>query len=273
MSTLFVLKVGGRVLAENGAATRPLSQWIAATLAAGDRVCLVHGGGALVDQRLAQLGLKSQRIDGIRVTPAEHMAVIAGVLAGEVNAALSASLVASGVPAVGLSLLSAGAECEAIDHASFGRVGRVFGGPCSPLTAMLEAGLVPVVSSIGADNAGDLLNVNADDAAAGIASALNADVLKLVSDVPAVLDPHGNPINSVDAVHAEELISAGIIQGGMAAKIRAAIAATPHVGRTVVCGAEALRTDTNPPCSGTVVTAPGSLSSSHQPARPVAASA
>ena len=198
------------------------------TLANG--VVLVHGGGAAVDNHLDRLGLVSDRHDGIRITPDDHIDEIVGVLAGRVNKGLVARLQSYGAEAVGLCLGDAHvAQISKVTDLPIdpGRVGQVTGGDPRLITILLREGFLPVLASIGFDNEGQPLNVNADTAAAGIAHLLNASSLLFLTDTPGVLDRNGELIESLSPTEIEAAIEAGEIQGGMIAKVRsAAIAST-----------------------------------------------
>jgi acetylglutamate kinase len=209
-----------------------------ASAAERTRLVLVHGGGAAVDRRLAAMNLPTVRRAGLRVTPEDQIGVVAGVLAGEVNGRLVGVLRAAGVDAVGIALSSGGlCACEVLrptDEAGapvdLGRVGRVVGGDGRVVEALHGEGFVPVVSSIGLDARGGLLNVNADDAAAGVARATGAVRLVLLTDVAGVLDASGAVVAELDAERAAELTAAGVIVGGMIPKARAALDAAEAVG-------------------------------------------
>lgn len=217
MTTL--IKISGKPIADPVSAA---ALWTDLAAHAGSSV-VVHGGGRQVDDMFARLGITAERREGIRLTPPEHMPVVAGVLAGEVNQTLVGLLCAAGARAVGLSLVSAGmVEAEA-DPDIGGRVGRVTGGDASTLRAMLAAGLLPVIASIGSDAAGGLLNINADDAAAGVAAALGAASVVLLTDVDGVKDASGATIARLDARSVADAIEAGVITGGMVAKVRSAL--------------------------------------------------
>jgi len=213
--TIHVIKVGGALLNEAG-----LMRFLAH--APRDGLVIVHGGGALVDQRLRQHGIGTSKAEGLRATCDAALPVVVGTLAGEVNTRLVADLVAQGVPAVGLTL--ADGPLVRLDPAdpALGFVGTVRGGDAGAARALLDAGFVPVIASIGADDTGQLRNVNADDAAAGVASALGARRLTFIADTPGVLDADGRTIDAVRAEDAETMIKTGVAAGGMAAKLRAA---------------------------------------------------
>jgi len=227
----WVIKVGGALL--DDASARP-ALWDALRSVARSRpLVVVHGGGTSVDRLLDALGRTGSRIDGLRVTPEHDMPIVAGVLGGEVNASLVTEMRARGVPALGLRLYDAGLECERITEPDLGRVGRVSGGADATLTTLLGAGFTPVVASIGADADG-LLNVNADDAAIGVALALHAAGLALLTDVPGVLDADGALIPLIDTGTVESLIADGVVTGGMGPKVRAAASAAERLGAPAV---------------------------------------
>ncbi len=192
-------------------------------------VVVVHGGGAAVDQHLDRLGLVSDRHDGIRITPADHIDEIVGVLAGRVNKGLVARLQRCGAEAVGLCLGDGHiAQISKVTDLPIdpGRVGEVTGGNARLITLLLSEGFLPVLASIGFDHEGQTLNVNADTAAAGIARVLNASSLLFLTDTPGVLDRHGAMIKSLSPIEIETAIESGEIQGGMIAKVRSAALAS-----------------------------------------------
>jgi len=192
-------------------------------------VVVVHGGGAAVDQHLDRLGLVSDRHDGIRITPADHIDEIVGVLAGRVNKGLVARLQRCGAEAVGLCLGDGHiAQISKVTDLPIdpGRVGEVTGGNARLITLLLSEGFLPVLASIGFDHEGQTLNVNADTAAAGIARLLNASSLLFLTDTPGVLDRDGALIESLSPIEIEAAIESGEIQGGMIAKVRSAALAS-----------------------------------------------
>jgi acetylglutamate kinase len=190
---------------------------------------LVHGGGRAVDAHLERLGMKTERIEGLRVTPKEQMPEITAVLAGRVNKALVGAINAQGndTPAVGLSLGDGGTLPAKItrspDGHDLGRVGRPISGEASLVRLLMAYRYLPVICSIGFDEHGEALNLNADDAAAGLAQALHARTLVLLTDVPAVLDEEKRPIATLSHAESEALIARGTISGGMVPKVRAAL--------------------------------------------------
>jgi len=232
-----VVKIGGRALDEAG--SRP-ALWDAlgaiAREGAGGLV-LVHGGGSAVDAHLARLGLASERRAGLRVTPPAQIDEVVAVLRGVVNTKLVGLLAGRGVRAVGLGLGDGGA-CVCVKHEpdglDLGRVGRVEPGAGPGEGALwrelLARGCTPVISSIGLDAEGWALNVNADDAALGVARILHASALVLLTDVPGILDADRRLIEEISPPEIERLIGAGVISGGMIPKARAAAAGAESSG-------------------------------------------
>jgi acetylglutamate kinase len=227
----FVIKLGGEPLAQR-VQRRQLAQQIAALHALGSRVVLVHGGGPQTDSVQRSLGEEPRLIGGKRVTTPLALRALCMATAGELHAHLLADLAAAGVPAAGLAGASAGllvaqkrppveTEQGTVD---FGAVGDLVAIDVVPLRALLEAGRVPVLSPPASDGLGGLLNVNADFMAAGIAVALGAAKLVLVTGAPGILMDPADPASLVSALSLADLAaleSAGKLRGGMLAKATA----------------------------------------------------
>ncbi len=187
-------------------------------------VVLVHGGGKQVDQHLQQWQLPIVKKEGLRVSPPEHMPIISAVLAGQVNKALVAAAKQAGLNAVGLSLADGDiAICQPHPDVALGAVGTVKPGNATVLKDLLTTGALIIVSSIAVDASGQLRNINADDAAVCVASALNAEHLLLLSDVAGVRLANGSYAPSLNGAEIQQLIQDGTISGGMIAKVRAAL--------------------------------------------------
>lgn len=202
----------------------------------GDGVVLIHGGGKAVDRRLERLGMISERRDGIRITPPEHIDEVVAGLAGSVNKQVVGQILRHNVPAVGLCLgdgfiaRSAKATGYSFDP---GRVGEIRGGDPALVKLLLGAGYMPVLCSIGLDEQGLPLNINADDAAAGLAGLLPCRGLVLLTDVNGVLDSSGRVIEQLTAPDVERRIASGEISGGMIPKVRGALHAAAASGGPV----------------------------------------
>jgi acetylglutamate kinase len=227
---ILVIKVGGAFMQAEDAALALLTT--ISELQKSYIVVLVHGGGTMVEELLLALNLTSQKINGLRVTPKEHMPYITGALAGTANKQLCGLAIRAGISPVGLSLLD-GKMCNTtIMREELGAVGSVEPGDATLLKALAATHMLPIISSIGADNKGNLLNVNADQAATVIAQLLDAQLL-LLSDVPGVLDADKNLIEQLDSEQIETLIAQNVIRDGMIVKVQAALTAANSLGRSV----------------------------------------
>lgn len=227
---ILVIKVGGAFMQAEDSALALLK--IIAQLQQSYIVVLVHGGGAMVEELLNALNLSSQKIDGLRVTPKEHMPYITGALAGTANKLLCSLAIQAGISPVGLSLLD-GNMCNAtVMREDLGAVGSVEVGDATLLKALAATHMLPIISSIGADSQGNLLNVNADQAATVIAQLLNAELI-LLSDVPGVLDADKKLITQLDSEKIDRLITQNVIRDGMIVKVQAALAAAESLGDSV----------------------------------------
>ncbi|MEQ9096711.1 hypothetical protein AY599_13960 [Leptolyngbya valderiana BDU 20041] len=223
-----VVKLGGRGV-DAAVSREPIIDALA-RLAAHERLVIVHGGGGAIDARLDRLGIEARRVQGLRVTDDQTMHEVVAAVGGNVNHALVGALISRDVSCAGLTLSGAGICCRVhrpVDGVDLGRVGVVDPDEdahnVDGLLALMGAGVLPVISCVGADDDGLPLNVNADDAAAGVAIALGASQLVLLTDTAGVLDADGGLINELDRAEIERLIDAGIIAGGMIVKVRAAV--------------------------------------------------
>ena len=220
-----VIKVGGRP---------QLDPSLPAALAAAHRahqgeLILVHGGGDEVSTLQKMYGAPSQFRDGRRVTTTLDIEIIRMALSGSANKRIVSALVSLGVAAIGISGEDANAlGATPLDVSEYGHVGVPATVNTNLLEYLMTGGYLPVISPVSrstAEGASAVLNVNGDDAAAAIAAAMKATELLLVSDVEGVLTKDGDAITDLDAESAQRLIDDGTAQGGMSAKIRAALRA------------------------------------------------
>ena len=218
MSGGLVVKISGTAI-EQPDACSGLWNAIAEAAAAGP-LAIVHGGGKRIDRRLRELGIESQWRDGLRVTPPEHMPVVAGVLGVEVNGLITRQLRDAGVAAIGVGL---SAVCGVEPIPGLGSVGRITQEDGRVIASLQAAGLTPIVHSIGASSSGGPLNVNADEAAAGVARAISAHRVVLLTDVDGVLDAGGEPVAELEEATIDAAIASGDIAAGMIPKVRAAL--------------------------------------------------
>ncbi|MEO0513549.1 MAG: acetylglutamate kinase [Planctomycetota bacterium] len=225
-----VVKVGGAAL-NTPEVAGDLWQTLAGTAAEADLI-VVHGGGVLVDKRLADAGRSTHRVGGLRVTPREDIGLIADVLAGDVNRMLVGLLKARGVEALGMGVADAGlCVCEQLPD--LGRTGTALPGNASSIHELLATGTTPVVHCIGAGADGEPLNINADAAAIAVANTVGADRLVLLSDVSGVLDDDGDRVPSLDADSIDALTSSGVLHSGMIPKAAAAAAFNGSSGAVI----------------------------------------
>ncbi len=228
-----VIKLGGELL-ETAARLRSLAR-VLADLATRESLVVVHGGGREVDAEMTRLGIAKQAVDGLRITDGATLDVVAGVLAGRVNTRLVAALAAAGARPVGLTGADAGiapvrrerryrtADGRSVD---LGYVGRPIGqGEPALLIDLLAAGYTPVVASLSAAAAGQVLNVNADTLAGDLAARLAARTLFIAGSTAGVLDADGYTIRTLDDAGIDALIGGGGASAGMVAKLLAGRAA------------------------------------------------
>src|SRR5690606_19172440 len=197
---------------------------------------LVHGGGREVSELQRTLGAEPEWREGLRVTTPEALRAVSMVLSGVVNKRLVASVIGAGAAAVGISG-EGGPTLEAVPARGgrMGRTGEIARVDDRLLRVLLDAGLVPIVSPVSRGPDGGALNVNADDAAAAVATGLKAERFFMVTNVPGVL-ADGSTIDRVTAIELERLVSAGVGSGGMVAKLRAAMRAAKSGVREVRIG-------------------------------------
>lgn len=199
-------------------------------------VAIVHGGGAGVQKTLEALGLESHKLNGLRVTPEAHMPYVAGALAGTYNTAMLSFAMKENIAAVGLTLADGDmTQCTIIDR-QLGCVGDVQPHAAHLPKTLLQIGQLPIINSIGALSNGQLVNVNADQAATAIACLLQADLL-LLSDVPGVLDGNMHKVDVLNAQQADALTQENVLIDGMRVKVDAAFTAANTLNRPVVISA------------------------------------
>jgi len=253
VSEIVVVKLGGTTLAEQ----RQVLVEVAA-VARKRPIVLVHGGGKRMTEWLERLGVQTRFENGLRVTDPAALEVAAAVLRGVVNSELVAALRDVGCDAVGLSGVDGGLLIGQ-RLPDVGLVATVIGVRRDLIDSLLVAGQVPVVAPLARDEEGLVCNVNADDAAAGLAAGLGARQLVLMTDVDGIRGADGHKLDSISAERAEALIADGTIRGGMVPKVRAALSALTFPGTEAIISdgsAEgALRRSLEDPTFGTRVAA------------------
>jgi acetylglutamate kinase len=226
-----VYKLGGPALEDPGLLP-PLAEEIRRS--AGSAL-LVHGGGRHVERLLGALGIGSRFVGGRRETSPAAMEVVEMVLSGVVNKSVAAELTRAGLPAAGVSGRDGNLMRAALEP-GLGRVGSSLRVDPSLVRALWRAGYVPVVSPVSNGPSGESINVNADEAALALATALGARSLVYLSDVDGVAIA-GEALRELRPEDAERHIADGAISGGMALKVRSALeAARAGIPQVVIAG-------------------------------------
>ena len=220
-----VVKIGGQV-AEDPKGRRKLARQIVQLQRAGHAVVVVHGGGKTLTRTLDRLGIATEFHQGLRVTDAATRDVALMVLAGIVNKQWVAELAALGQPALGIcggdaglvhaKKMSLGSNGQKKDLGYVGRPQKI---RTSVLDMALREGLVPVVASLGLGAKGEFLNINADDLAAALAVALQADRLLFLTESGGVWDAERRLLPIVKLAEIPSLIRKGIVRDGMIPKL------------------------------------------------------
>jgi acetylglutamate kinase len=219
-----LVKLGGTLL-DSPESRAALAAQIAGARGRGVELVVVHGGGKQMTRFLAERGIESRFVNGLRVTTPETVDAVLKVFAGSVNHELVASLISAGARAVGLTGIDALlAEAEQMDPA-LGAVGRIIRSNPELIDLLTGAGYLPVVACVAGGRSGEIFNVNADQMAVACASAFCAHQLIFLTDVDGVLDASKNVRAVLTAADSERLIADGVATGGMQAKLNAALAA------------------------------------------------
>ena len=216
-----VVKLGGTLLDE--AASRDnIAAQLAPLVGRGVRLVVVHGGGKQMTRYLADRGIESTFVNGLRVTGPATLDAILKVFTGTVNHELVATLNRAGALAVGLSGIDALlAEAEQMNP-DLGAVGRVVKSNGALLDLLTENGYLPVIACVAGDRQGRVYNVNADQMAVACAAAFGAAELIFLTDVEGVLDDSRQVRPRLTTAESERLIRDGVATGGMQAKLNAA---------------------------------------------------
>jgi acetylglutamate kinase len=224
MNKRLLIKIGGQAFEDEGG-FRELAKAILSDRTV--EVIIVHGGGAEISQALKDAGRQTEFIDGIRVTRAEDIQIVEGVLSGTVNQRISSWLEASGVscaPISGKTQKLFMVEPLTRNGRDLGFVGKIKQVNSAVVINAILSGQVPVISPISANEQGESYNVNADSAAAALAAAAHCTDLVFITDVPGVLI-EDQTRSSLSIEEAQALIAQGVILGGMVAKMESAFEA------------------------------------------------
>jgi len=226
-SKIVVIKYGGNAMLSEELKRAVIGDLLLLQLV-GMRVVLVHGGGPEISELLKKLGKKTEFMDGLRVTDAETADVVQMVLAGKVGKGLVSAIQAIGGKAIGLCGMD-GHMIEARQlNEIYGYVGEITRINARPILDVLDAGYIPVISTVGCDREGHSYNINADTAAAHIAAELKAESLISMTDIRGILRDPADENTLIPSIHVSEapaLMREGIISGGMIPKVECCIEA------------------------------------------------
>lgn len=218
---IVVIKYGGNAMINESLKMSVMHDIVLLNLI-GVKVVLVHGGGPEISEMLKRVGKESVFVDGLRYTDEDTAEIVRMVLAGKINKTLVNLLESIGGKALGLCGIDGHMMKCCKENEKLGYVGKIININTKVITDALEAGYIPVVSTVGYDDEGHIYNVNADTASAVIAGALNAESLILMTDTKGVLRDKDDEASLIEKIYVSDipsLIKQGIISGGMIPKI------------------------------------------------------
>jgi acetylglutamate kinase len=216
-----LIKLGGTLLDDPTKRANIAGQL--ATAARAVELVVVHGGGKQVTQFLAERGIESRFVGGLRVSNSAVIDAVSKVIAGSVNKQLVAALAAVGQRAVGLSGVDGSLTSASPLHPDLEFVGKPETTDPALFHLLLRSGYLPVVACIAGDRRGNIYNVNADQMAVSCALGWQADRLLFLTDVAGVKDKDGQVLSKLTPSGVRHLVSTGIAHGGMQAKLEAAL--------------------------------------------------
>ncbi|MDD9718866.1 acetylglutamate kinase [Dinoroseobacter sp. PD6] len=221
---IVVIKFGGHAMGD-AEAMASFARDIVLMRQVGVNPVIVHGGGPMINAMLAKLDIKSDFVNGKRVTDAATIEVVEMVLSGLVNKRIVQAINREGGRAIGLSGKDANLiVCDPADPA-LGFVGEPVEVTPDTLLQLVRSEIIPVIAPIGTGREGETFNINGDTAAGAIAAALKADRLLLLTDVSGVKDAQGKVVTELTVENIEEMTAAGVIAGGMIPKTETCVTA------------------------------------------------
>jgi acetylglutamate kinase len=239
-----VVKYGGHAMTEDHLAAE-FGRDIALLKQVGINPVIIHGGGPQINAMLSRLEIKSQFVDGLRITDAAMVEVVEMVLSGSVNKQIAGLINRAGALAVGISGKDGGlirarklTRADSAAAPDLGFVGEPAHIDTRVIHALTGAGLIPVIAPVGVGENGETYNINADTAAGAIAGALNANRLLMLTDVAGVLDKSKTLLTDLSVPQIHALIADGTISGGMIPKVLTCIEAVKQgvKGATILDG-------------------------------------
>jgi acetylglutamate kinase len=239
-----VIKFGGHAMGDDAAMER-FARDVVLMKQCNVNPVIVHGGGPMINEMLERLAIRSDFVDGKRVSDAHTVEVVEMVLSGRINKRIVQAINGQGGRAVGLSgkdarLMVCEKDLKTVTRdgvetkVDLGFVGRPVEVDPAVLRTFLSSDFIPVVAPIGSGRAGETFNVNADTAAGAIAAAMRADRLLLLTDVAGVKDAGGAVVTQLSAGDVRRMTEQGVISGGMIPKTETALAAIAGGVRAVV---------------------------------------
>lgn len=218
---IVVIKYGGNAMINEDLKNAVMGD-IALLSLIGVKVVLVHGGGPEITDMLGKVGKESKFVNGLRVTDKETADIVQMVLAGKVNKSLVNLLESRGCKAIGLCGADGHLISAKVKDEQLGFVGEITDINPEPIFDLLNQGYVPVISTTAFDTEGNVYNINADTAAAGIAGVLGAESFISMTDIAGILRDKDDPSTLIPKVYVSDipqLINENIISGGMIPKV------------------------------------------------------
>ena len=236
---VIVIKYGGNAMIDDALKQAVMSDLVLLSLV-GIKVVLVHGGGPEISQTLQRMGKESKFVGGLRVTDAETAEIVQMVLCGKVNKDLVSLIHQNNGRALGLCgidghMLRVQKLAGEVD---LGYVGTIVSVDTAPILHALHNGYIPVIATVGTDETGQVYNINADTAAARIASELGAENIILMTDIRGLLEKKEDESTLIPYVQVSDvpyLKKQGVISGGMIPKVDCCVEAVRRgVGSAVI---------------------------------------
>lgn len=232
--SIIVIKLGGHAMSSD-AAMASFARDVVLIRQCNVNPVIVHGGGPMINEMLKRLNIKSEFVNGKRVTDSATIEVVEMVLSGKVNKAIVQAINDQGGRAVGISGKDANLLKCTQANPELGLVGDPQTVDATVVHSLIADGMIPVIAPLGSSENGETYNINGDTAAGAIAAGLKADRLLLLTDVEGVKDADGDVITSLSLNQVTQLTKAGVITGGMVPKTETALkAVTGGVNAVVI---------------------------------------
>ncbi len=220
----FVIKFGGSILADESL-KETIIQDIVFLSFVGVKPVVVHGGGPGINEAMKKAGKAPRFINGLRVTDAETVAIVEDVLLGKENREIAGLIEKFGGRALTYDGRRGGIKAGKISG-ELGYVGKILRIEDDFIRSIVEGGeFIPVIAPMGSSEAGEVLNINADETAAEVAVSLASEKIVLITDVEGITKEDGAVYSTLKAAHVDKLIKTGVIRGGMIPKVNACVSA------------------------------------------------